>query len=133
MKQTVFAFLTCRGLLPWRFPSAVQTQAGALIQVHVGITKKAFGHTLHVSRYLSQKLCRRHVQVSADFRAGVNFWDVEAIAFSLTQHIDKPKKYLQEQLIRFLRKKKGCSPCLSAILSKKIQSWLFGPYLIKET
>lgn len=71
-----------RGLLPWRFPSAVQTHAGVLIQVHVGITKKAFGHALHVSRYLSQKLRRRHVQVSADFRAGMNFWDVEAIASS---------------------------------------------------
>lgn len=86
--------------MPWKFPSAVKTEAGALIQVHVGITKKAFGHTLHVSRYLSQKLCRRHVQVSADFRASMNFWDVEAIASSLTQHTDKPKKYLQEQLIR---------------------------------
>lgn len=60
-------------------PSAIETHAGALIQVHVGITKETFGHTFHVSRHLIGQLGGRHFQVGADLRAGVNLRDVEAV------------------------------------------------------
>lgn len=62
--------------------SAIQTHAGALIQVHVGVTEKTFGHTFHISRHLIGQLSGRHFQVHADLWAGVNLWDVEAVSLS---------------------------------------------------
>lgn len=69
---------------------AIETHAGALIQVHVGIAEETFGHTFHVSRHLIGQLCDGHFQVCADLGAGVNLWDVEAVAFSWTQSTNKP-------------------------------------------
>lgn len=65
-------------------PSAIETHAGALIQVHVCVTKETFGHTFHVSRYLTGQLGERHFQVHADLRAGVDLRDVKAISLSLS-------------------------------------------------
>lgn len=81
---------------PVRFPSAIETHAGALIQVHVGVTKETFGHTLHVSRHLTGQFRGRHFQVCADLRAGVNLRDVEAVALSWTQCSAEPMKQLHK-------------------------------------
>lgn len=68
--------------VPWRLLSAIETHAGALIQVHVGVTKETFGHTFHVTRHLSGQLRLRHFQVRADLRAGVNLRDVVAVSLA---------------------------------------------------
>lgn len=77
--------------VPWRIPSAIETHVVALIQVHVGVTKETFGNTFHVSRRLAGQLSRRHFQVPADLRAGVNLRYVEAVALSWTQHTQVSK------------------------------------------
>lgn len=78
----------------WSVPSAIETHAAALIQVHVGVTEETFGHTLHVPGHLNSQLCRRHFQVRADLRAGVNLWDVESVALSWRQTAAEPKKHM---------------------------------------
>lgn len=65
-------------------PSAIETHAGALVQVHVGVAKEAFGHTFHVSRHLIGQLRGRHFQVHADLGAGFNLWDVESVSLSFS-------------------------------------------------
>ena len=61
-------------------PSAIEAHAGALIQVHVGVTEEPLGHTLHVTGHLVGQLGGRHFQVSADLGAGAHLGDIEAVA-----------------------------------------------------
>ena len=65
--------------------SAVDAHARALVQVHVGVAEQTLGHALHVPRHLPGELGRRHLQVSADLRAGAHLGDVEAVCLSWTQ------------------------------------------------
>lgn len=76
--------------VPWGVLSAIQTHAGALIQVHVGITEETFGNTFHLSRHLIGQLCGRHFQVPANLGAVLNLRDVESISLSWTQRTAEP-------------------------------------------
>ena len=83
----------CRFHGEYSILSAIQTHAGALVQVHVGIAKETFGHTLHVSRHLTGQFSGRHIQVGPNFGAGVDLWDVEAVNFSWTQCTAEPVEH----------------------------------------
>lgn len=66
------------------FVSAVQTHAGALVQVHVRVAEETLGHALHVSRHLIGQLGGRHVQVVGDLGAELHLRDVEAVSLTLS-------------------------------------------------
>lgn len=86
LQFTCYAVSKLRGGVP----SAIETHVGALIQVHVGVTKETFGHTFHVPRHLIGQLHGRHFQIHANLGAGVNLRDVESIFLSWRQRTDEP-------------------------------------------
>lgn len=59
--------------------SLVKCHFPALVQVHVGITKEAFGHPIHVPRLLQGQHSQGQVQVFGNFWTQRHRGNVEAV------------------------------------------------------